>query len=506
MRIERVKNTKRNIIAGAGFKIVAILGPFFIRTVLLYTLGVDYLGLNSLFTSILSFLSLSELGIGSAMVYAMYKPIAEDNHEAICALLNLYKKLYRIIGMVILALGLLLLPFIPHLVDGEVPADISMYGLYVMYLLNTVLSYFLFGYKQSLLLAFQRNDIISTRALIMRLLMYGGQALLLLATKNYYTYVVMLIFYTLGTNLANSLIVDKMFPQYKCIGTVPREEIQAIKTNVQALVGSKICTIMLNFANNLILSFFLGLVMVAKFDNYYYIINAVVGFLAIVYEALLGGLGNSIQLESVEKNHNDFRILTFINFWVVSWCAICCFCLMQPFITLWVGKDLLFSEGIALLFAVYFYVMQCERIVLTYKDAAGIWRQDILRPYVVIVLNMGLGILGIRYFGVASVLIATIISLAISTPWSACTLYKHLFQRSGKQYLLQYGIYTAKAVAAGAVTYWLCSLVSGGVLVQFAVRLVICVVVPNVILLVLNMRNSDKGMAFQKVKKILHRK
>lgn len=506
MRIERVKNTKRNIVAGAAFKIVAILGPFFIRTVLLYTLGVDYLGLNSLFTSILSFLSLSELGIGSAMVYAMYKPIAEDNHDAICALLNLYKKLYRIIGMVILTLGLFLFPFIPHLVTGEVPADISMYGLYAMYLFNTVLSYFLFGYKQSLLLAFQRNDIISTRALIMRLLMYGGQALLLLATKNYYTYVIMLVLYTLGTNLANSLIVDKMFPQYKCIGTVPREEIQAIKTNVQALIGSKICTIMLNFANNLILSFFLGLVMVAKFDNYYYIINALVGFLAIVYEALLGGLGNSIQLESIEKNHDDFRILSFINFWVVSWCAICTFCLIQPFIILWVGKKLLFDEGIALLFTVYFYVMQCERIVLTYKDAAGIWRHDILRPYVVIVLNMGLGILGIQYFGVASVLIATIISLAISTPWSARALYRNLFKRSETQYLLQYLMYTLKAIIAGAITYWVCNLIQGRPVIQFFVRLVICAIVPNVILLVLNLRNPDKGMAFKKVKKILLRK
>lgn len=506
MKIERTRNAKRNIITGIAFKLVAMFGPFLMRTVLLYTLGVQYLGLNSLFTSILSFLSLTELGIGSAMVYAMYKPVARDDDPAICALLKLYRKLYRIIGTVILGLGLLLFPFIPKLVHGEVPPDINLYVLYAGYLLNTVLSYFLFGYKQSLLLAFQRNDIISTRALLLRIVMYGAQALILVLTHNYYLYVLMFLAYTVATNLANSLIVDRLFPQYSCQGQVPVQELRKIKTNVFSLIGNKLSAIMLNFADNLIISVFLGLTMVARFDNYYYVVNALVGFFTIVYEALTGGLGNSIQLETVEKNHKDFRVLSFINFWMVSWCSICFLCIIQPFITLWVGGDLMFGTGMALLFALYFYIMQSERIVLTYKDSAGIWRQDFLRPYVIIAINIGLNILTIGKIGVAGVLLATIVSLAISVPWSARTLHKHLFHMGVGRYLLRYLGWFASAAAVGAVTYLLCIQIPGSAFVQFLVRLPICAVVPNVLLLLIRAKDPDMTLAAAKLKSALLRK
>lgn len=506
MRIERVKNAKRNIITGMAYKMVSMFGPFIMRSVLLYTLGVQYLGLNSLFTAILHFLSLTELGVGSAMVYAMYKPIAEDDDATICALLNLYRKLYRIIGCVILVLGMILYPFIPHLVSGDVPADINLHALYVMYLLNTVLSYFLYGYKQSLLLAFQRNDIISTRALILRILMYGLQAVVLFVTGNYYLYVAMFIAYTVCTNLANSILVDRMFPQYKCKGIVPGELLKSIKTNVVSLIGGKLIAIMLNFSDNLMISIYLGLTMVARFDNYYYVINALVGFFVIVYEALTGGLGNSIQMDSVEKNHNDFKALSFVNFWLVSWCSICIMCIMQPFIILWVGEELMFSNALAILFALYFYVLQSEKMVLTYKDAAGIWWQDRFRPYVVIAINTIIDLLFIRQLGVYCVVISTIIALAVSVPWSAVTLYKHLFKRSAKPYLMQYLMQIVKTVIAGAATYYLCTLVGGNVWVQMLGRMVICVVVPNVILFALNLKNPDKKLVLVRMKSVLRKK
>ena len=488
------------------FKLVAMFGPFIMRTVLLLTLGVQYLGLNSLFTSILSFLSLSELGIGTAMVYAMYKPIAQDDDEAICALLNLYRKLYRIIGTVILVLGMIIYPFVPYLVHGDVPADINLHTLYVLYLFNTVISYFCFGYKQSLLLAFQRNDIISTRALVLRILMYGGQALILFVTKNYYLYMILFIAYTIATNIANSLIVDRMFPQYKCRGIVPQEERQAIKTNVMALIGGKISAIMLNFADNLIISIFLGLTMVARFDNYYYVINALVGFFTIAYQAMTAGLGNSIQLESVEKNHKDFKVLTFINFWLVTWCSVCVMGMMQPFITLWVGADLMFSDLLAFLFTMYFFVMQSERIVLTYKDAAGIWRQDWLRPYVSILINTAIDIIFIKYIGIYGVVLSTIVGLAVSVPWSAHTLYKHLFKQSATKYLLDYAGWFIKTAIAGAATYFLCIQFKGDAFAQVIFRVAVCVVVPNALLLLFNWKNPSKSLAFKRVKSAVLRK
>lgn len=160
-KIERTKNATRNIIFGVILKVYQILVPFLMRTAMIYLMGVQYLGLNSLFASVLQVLNLAELGVGSAMIYSMYKPIAEDNNTAICALMKLYRTYYRIIGFIIAAVGLALTPFIPKLISGDVPQGINIYVLYLLNLGATVLSYWLFAYKNSILQAHQRVDVVS---------------------------------------------------------------------------------------------------------------------------------------------------------------------------------------------------------------------------------------------------------------------------------------------------------------------------------------------------------
>ena len=173
MKIERTKNAVRIIFFKGLFQILNIVIPFVMRTVILHVLGVKYLGLNGLFKSILSILNLAELGVGSAMLFSMYKPIAEDDHDTICALMKLYRTLYRLIGLVVLAIGLGLTPFLHVLVKDEIPADINLYVLYFMTLGSTVVSYWLFAYKNSLLTAHQRSDIVSKIALAVHLVEYA---------------------------------------------------------------------------------------------------------------------------------------------------------------------------------------------------------------------------------------------------------------------------------------------------------------------------------------------
>lgn len=503
MRIQRTKNATRNIFWGILFRLVATLCPFIMRTVLLYILGVEYLGLNSLFTSLLSFLSLAELGIGNAMVYAMYKPIAQDDDEAICALLNLYKKLYRIIGIVVLLIGLILLPFVKKMVNGSYPPDINPYLLFSIYLFDAVISYFMFGYKQSILMAFHRNDIISKRATILRLLMYGIQAVILFCTKNYYLYIIILPLYTIGGNIANSLIVDKLYPQYKCYGRVPKSVSAQIRKNVLALIGNKLNDIVLNSSNNLVISIFIGLSMVAIYDNYYYIFNAVVGIALIIYNSLTAGLGNSIELETIEKNYHDFKILTFLNTWFVTWCSACLLCLLQPFMLIWVGSKLMFSNIIVVLFTIYFYVFQSEKIVLTYKDAAGLWWEDRFRPYIIMVMNLLLNIILIQIMGISGIIIATIISLLVSIPWSGHILHKHLFHIAMKGYMVEYLKYFIIAVLSCSVTYIICEFVQGEQYTQLILKFLICCIIPNVIFLILNIKNPEFGEATKKLKNII---
>ena len=210
MGYTRTKNATRNVAFGIILKIATTIWPFAIRSIILATLGAEYLGLNSLFSSLLSFLTLAELGVGSAMVYAMYKPIAENDEQQVNALLNLYKKLYRYVGLVILSIGLILIPFLDKLIEGSPPEDTNLYVLYIVFLFNTVISYFLYAYKQSLIVAHQRTDIISKSALIVQSVMYIVQGGVLLAFKNYYLFIILLTLYTIVTNLVYNLIVEKM--------------------------------------------------------------------------------------------------------------------------------------------------------------------------------------------------------------------------------------------------------------------------------------------------------
>lgn len=200
-KIERTKNATRNIIFGIILKVYQILVPFLMRTAMIYLMGVQYLGLNSLFTSVLQVLNLAELGVGSAMIYSMYKPIAEDNNTVICALMNLYRTYYRIIGAIIAAVGLLLTPFIPKLISGDVPQGINIYVLYLLNLGATVLSYWLFAYKNSILQAHQRVDVVSKVTLVTSTVQYALQLLVLWVFKNYYLYVVVLLATQALTNI-----------------------------------------------------------------------------------------------------------------------------------------------------------------------------------------------------------------------------------------------------------------------------------------------------------------
>lgn len=506
MKIHRTKNAARNIVFGTLYRIVATFCPFLMRTILLYRLGVDYLGLNNLFTSLLSFLSLAELGVGNAMVYAMYKPIAEEDNDAVCALLNLYKQLYRIIGTVILVIGSALLPFINHLVKGEHPADINLHILYIIFLLNTVVSYYLFGYKQSILIAHQRNDIISKTSLIVQMLMYICQAVLLIFFANYYYYIVMLPIFTIVTNFVNSHLVDKYYPQFVCKGMVDKETSKRIRKNVMALIGGKVSNTVLHSSDNLVLSAFLGLSAVAIYGNYYYILNSIVGFTEVIYSSLTAGIGNSIVTEKVEKNHRDFQVLTFMNSWLVTWCTVSYLCLVQPFMKIWTGEALMFPFGMVILFAVYFYMYQINKIVLAYKDAAGLWWQDRFRPYVVMGTNLVSNIILVQIIGYYGVILSTIISLIISVPWATYTVYKNLFKNGLMKYAIRFLVNILIAVIAGFSTYMICSWIGINKYADFFVRGIICCIVPNVIILICNIKNPDLIRSKDKVMSIVNRK
>lgn len=490
MSNSRAKNAKRNILFAGINRIANILFPFVIRTVILYILGSEYLGLDSLFSSILSFLSLAELGVGSALVYNMYKPIAEDDSALICALLNLYRKLYRIIGFIIFGLGICLVPFLHTLVKGDCPPDVNLYILYIVYLLNTAVSYWMYGYKQSLLFAHQRSDVDSKCTLIIQSAMYAVQIAALFFFKNYYWYILWLPVFTVISNVVIAKITDRMYPEYKCRGEISKELQTDIRKKVLALFGTKANSVVLHALDNIVISAFIGLSMVGLYGNYYYIMSAIAGIIAIIYNSMVAGIGNSLQTETVEKNYFDFKVLTFANYWLVLFCTVSLLCLYQPFMKIWVTEKNMLDMSVVVLLVIYFYIFQIRRVILTYKDAAGIWWEDRYRPYIMMAVNLVGNLVMVQFIGIYGVILSTIISMLVSIPIENYTVFKYIFNIPSGDFYRKNVLYILLGAAVCVLSYWVCSFAPDGI-IGLIVRAAICLAVPNGIIVLLFRKTKE---------------
>lgn len=485
MQINKTKNAVRNVAYGTIQRIVNIALPFVTRTVMIYVLGANYLGLNSLFTSVLQVLNLAELGVGSAMTFSMYKPIAEDDKDTICALMRLYKIYYRIIGVVILVAGLTITPFIPSLIKQDVPSNINIYVLYLMNLGSTVLSYWLFAYKNCLLYAHQRNDIVDRTSTIVICLQQLFQIGTLFLFKNYYFYLVIVLAAQVAKNITNAVIAAKMFPDYHPKGKLEKVEVKKINQRVRDLFTAKIGGTIVNSADSIVISAFMGLTALAIYNNYYYIMNSVSAFVFIIFSAITAGVGNSLVTASMKKNYSDFKTLTFIISWICGFCLSCFYSLYQPFMEIWVGSELMYGQDVVCMFCAYFYLYIISGIFTTYKDAAGIWHEDRFRSIIGAMVNLLLNLAFVQKFGVYAILMSTMLSyLIINIPWLIYNLFHVLFKRSAHRYIIQLLVYTGISVVGCAITAVCCSFITINGFGGLMSKAVVCIIVPNIFFLI----------------------
>lgn len=482
--MNKTRNTIRNLFYGFWNKMVLMLLPFIMRTVLIYTMGNEYVGLNSLFTSVLSVLSLSELGFSSAIVFSLYKPFAENDRDRINAIVRFYRNVYRFIGIVIGVIGLAVLPFLKNLISGVYPADINIYVLYLVYLFNTVVGYFLFAYKKSILVASQRNDIESNISTITTILQYVFQIVLLLCFHNYYVYAVILPVTTVVNNVITSVYVDKKFSYIHCQGKLDKEFYRKIKKQIVGLVTQKIGTTVISSVDNIVISAFLGLIALAHYTNYYYILSSVVGIMAIITTSMMAGIGNSLITKSINENLKQYRTFNFMYDWIVTWFSACMLCLYQPFMQLWLGEENMLPMDIVILFVVYFYVYKQNDMCGLYKQAAGIWWEGKFMPLVAAAVNLISNILLVQVIGLSGILFSTIISLLlVYFPWGTWILYHNCFNLKGAYtahmlYQLKYAFF---AVVVCAGSYFICSWIPN-TLLGLVLRFVFCAIVPNILL------------------------
>lgn len=480
MVLQKSKNATRNIVYGMALKVYQLLMPFIMRTIIIYYLGAEFLGLNSLFTSILQVLNLAELGVGSAMVFSMYKPIAENDTEKLCALLNLYKRYYTIIGLVVLIGGLVIVPFLPILVSGKLPASVNLYILYFLNLGATVLTYWLFSYKSSLLQAYQRGDLVSKSFIITDTVKYILQIISLVFFKNYYYYCITLLACQIFNNILTAYRATKEYPLIRPVGELEKQEKKQINRKIKDLFTTKVATTLLSSGDTLVISSALGLVALATYQNYYYLISSVLGCFTIIHTAITAGIGNSLIVDTHQKVKETFDALLFSIIWMVSFCVGCFICLMQPFIKLWVGSEYMLKDTMVILLVFYFCIYELTQFFSVYKEAAGIWHQDRFRPLICSILNICLNLILVRKFDVYGVVFATIVSSGcVSLPWVVHNVCKYIFREKPTDCLLKFVPYIFAGIIINVFLNFFVTKITLPAILEIVVKLLICIVVVN---------------------------
>lgn len=483
LQIESTRNTIRGIFYGVINKAVMIIMPFIIRSILIHNIGTEYAGLSSLFTSILRVMNMAELGFASAATYSLYKPIAEKDAEKICALLSFYRKIYHTIGTVIMIVGLALMPFLDKLIKGSYPADVNLRTLYLIYLIDSAASYFLFSYKNLILNAYQRVDIISNISTVLHLMIYVWQIIALVVFKSYYAYVVSLVVLTVANNLVVAKYVSKQFPQYFCKDGLTKGEKKDIVKNSYGMLLFRICQVTRNSLDTVFISAFIGLTTAAIYNNYYQVFAGLVSIQTIIRESMRGGIGNKIALNSPEKNHADMLVFMYLYAWLSGVFTASMLCLYQPFMQLWVGTKLMLDEPTMIMFCVYFYISSMGSIRFLYHQSAGLfWTKRYWTVAETLVNVIGNFVL-VKLCGTFGVICSTVISLiTIDFFYSSTIVYDYYF-KNGKIgiFFKKHGIYLLTTFVSCASAYLICKLISVDGLLGLFLKLVVCLIVSNTI-------------------------
>jgi O-antigen/teichoic acid export membrane protein len=501
--MSRTSKSIRNIKYALVGQASGLLISFISRMVFVKFLGAEYLGLNGLFANILSVLSLLELGFGSALVYSMYKPLANKDTEKVKALMELYKKGYTLIGISIGILGLLLTPFLSFFIS-EIPEMPYIEVIYLMFVLNSSITYF-FSYKRSLIIADQKRYIATLYRYVFYFILNVLQIIALILTGNYFIYLGLLIINTLLENILISRKANNLYPflREKKTNKLPVDEMKMIFRNVRAMMYHKVGSTIVMGTDNILISKFFGLVSVGLYSNYLLIINSLNTVFGLLFQSVTASIGNLGATEKSEKKRFIFNVIDIVGFWIFGFSSISLYILFNPFISLWIGSEFLFPIEIVFIIVINFYITGLRRSVLTFRDALGLFWNDRYKPIIEIVVNFVLSIVLAKLFGLIGIFLGTFISTLTVCFWvEPFVLYKYGFKSSVKSYFIRYIKHTILLFIIGYVTWLISLLITDLSITGFLCKLVICVTVPNLLFIFVFWRTKE----FQYLLSILKRR
>jgi len=504
----RTKNATINASFGIISQIIRILIEFILRTVFIKQLGSEYLGVNGLFTNILTILSFAELGIGNAIIFSMYKEIANSNTEKIKSLMMLYRKTYITIGCIVLIIGLIITPFIKFIINGVPDIRENIYLIYILFLLNTAVSYF-FAYKKAIISAHQKEYIINIYRLFSEIIKVILQILILKLTKNFILYLMIQIICTIIDNIISAHKANVMFPYLKdkTVKKIETKEKNKIFTNVKSLIMYKFGSIILNGTDNIIISKMLGLVSVGLLSNYNLLINTITTLIGSVLNGFTAGVGNLNTDNNIKKQEQIFNQLFLICVWIYGFCAIAFAILSNDFIRLWVGENYQISLLSVYAMSLHLYVNGVQFVGYTYRTTMGLFNRGRYCPIIAALMNIILSILLCYKIGLAGVILATSISRLLTTTWyDVYMVYKYKLKKQPFGFYFKYLINFCVIFFTGLLNYKIISFVSFDGVFCFILKTIICTIITNLIFLIAFHRTNEFKEITNKIRGLIWKK
>ena len=505
----RTSNVIKNSGASLIYKFVHILTTFALRTAFVKLLGNEYTGVSSLFTDILQVLSLMELGLDTSMVYALYGPVARNEHTRVSALLKFYRKAFTVIGIVILALGLGCIPFLNYIVKDvpNIKEDIRL--IFLMYILTSASSYFVV-YKTIVLRANQRSRVISRVQLIVDILESVTSILLLFIFRKFFLYLVVHLVATWAKNIYLSRLSEKMYPESfeETDAELSSAERKKLIRDIACLTVYTLSGIVINSTDSIFISAFVGTVEVALIGNYTLLINSIRTAVEQINNSLKASVGNLAALSSPDEQKVVFDRINFICFWATCLTGTCLYVLLRPFVTgIWLGQAYDVSPIVIGVLIFNYFIAVMVYPVESFRTANGLFVQGWFRPAIMALLNIVLDYFMGKKWGVTGIFLATTISRLLTQVWfDPYLVFKHVFKKKVWGYYLNYLIYMVVTVMACFSANFIAQhIIVSNPYIGFVLKGIVAVLVPNLIVFLLFGRTGEFAFVKRLLLRFAHR-
>lgn len=506
MKKSRTQKSITNTAVSFASQLIIILLGFISRRVLIYSVGVQYLGINGLMSNILTIFSLAESGIGVAIGYSLYKPLAENDVETIKSLMRFYRTVYRLLALMTAVVGVLFYPFLPVFLKDNTAPDANI--IYFLFLASSVCSY-LWSYKITLNSSDQNKYLYTIANTITQILVLIVKVFILYYTQNYIIYLCIELGSTLVKNIIFSCILDRRYPflKEKNVRKLSDIEKHQLSRNIKSLFWGKFGYIASQCSDNLVISSIISVTMVGLYSNYTTLVSAVSGFVTTFTSGVTASMGNLIASESKEKAYAVYKRIDFINYWLYTFSAVCLLCLTEPFIKIWLGTDYILPKGILIVSVVLFYLKGLNSGVDVAKNAAGLYYPDRFVPLIEAMLNLVISIILAYRIGLLGVLVGTLVSFLLLSFWTKpYFVFRDVFSVRFSEYVIWEGKKILLSFVIGAVLYVLqLKIQLSNIYFDLLLKALFTGVMSNVLLCVVFFRTDEFEYIKTMVQTIIHR-